>query len=107
MGQDLGDEIGAYRAQFAFDPSSVSGLTSSSTPTSFNAITSPWVQGITKTDGTKPYGPGGSANTGLVPVNINSNVNTLMQAYPNAAGTLQGLPASSTLKSLPGVYYKQ
>ncbi|MXV18006.1 RHS repeat domain-containing protein, partial [Hufsiella ginkgonis] len=106
LGQDVGDEVAAYKAQFAFDPSSVSALTSSSSATSFGGITSAWVQGITKSDGSKPYGLGGAANTGLVPVNINSNLGTLMQAYPNAAGALRGLPANTTLRSIPGIYIK-
>jgi len=107
IGQDVQDEIGAYSAQYAFDPSSVSGLTSSApSPSSLSGITVSWVQGITKSDGTQLYAPGGPAMTGLVPVNINSNMNTLKQAYPSVAGQLNSVPATTLLKNLPGIYYK-
>lgn len=106
IGQDVQDEVAAYSAQYAFNPGSVSGLTSSSTPTSFAGITPTWVQGITKSDGTQPYAPGGVAMTGLVPVNINSNVNTLKQAYPSVAGQLGTVPATTLLKNIPNIYYK-
>ncbi|MFC1226681.1 RHS repeat domain-containing protein [Pedobacter sp. BG31] len=107
LGQDLSDEISAYKSQFAYQPSSISGLTSSSVANSFGGITASWVQGITNTvTGSKPYGAGGSANTGLVPININSSRDALIQAYPNAPG-LRTLPANYMLKSIPGIYYKR
>lgn len=107
LGQDLSDEISAYKSQFAYKPSSISGLTSSSVANSFGGITTSWVQGITNTvTGSKPYGAGGSANTGLVPININSSRDALIQAYPNAPG-LRTLPANYMLKSIPGIYYKR
>ncbi len=107
LGQDVHDEVAAYKAQFAYDPSSVSGLTSSSSAKSFGAITTSWVQGITKSDGDKLYAPGGSANTGVAPVNINTARDGLIKAYPHQAGTLSTLPADFTLKSLPTIYYKR
>ncbi len=64
-GGDVLDEVSAYKAQFGYDPSSVSGLTSSSMLKSFGGITTSWVQGINKSDGSKIYAPGGSANTGI------------------------------------------
>jgi hypothetical protein len=107
-GQDVHDEVAAYKAQFAYDPSSVSGLTSSSSSAnSFGAITTGWVQGITKSDGSKPYAPGGSANTGITPVNINTNRDGLIAAYPGQAAGLKTLPADFTLKSIPSIYYKK
>lgn len=106
IGQDVQDEVAAYSAQYAFNPGSVSGLTSSTSPSSLAGITPTWVQGITKSDGTQPYAPGGAAMTGLVPVNINSNMSTLKQAYPSVAGQLGTVPATTLLKNLPGIYYK-
>lgn len=107
LGQDLSDEISAYKSQFAYKPSSISRLTSSSVANSFGGITASWVQGITNTvTGSKPYGAGGSANTGLVPININSSRDALIQAYPNAP-ELRTLPANYMLKSIPGIYYKR
>lgn len=107
FGQDVHDEVAAYRSQFSYDPSSVSGLTSSSTANSFGAITTGWVQGITKSDGDKLYAPGGSANTGITPVNINTNRDGLIAAYPHQAAVLRTLPANFTLKSIPSIYYKK
>jgi hypothetical protein len=84
----------------------VSGLTSSSVADSFNKITSTWVQGITTSAGDKLYAPGGTNNTGVSPVNINSNRDAIIRAYPNAASQLQSLPTNFTLKSISGLYYK-
>ncbi|WBO84486.1 DUF6443 domain-containing protein [Hymenobacter yonginensis] len=107
LGQDVSDEVAAYKAQFAYDPSSVSGLSSTVVANSFAAITSSWVQGIRLSNGSLPYAPGGSSNTGLVPVNINSTRDILIQAYPHAAESFKGLPANYTLKSIPGIRYKK
>jgi len=106
-GSDVFDEVSAYKAQFGYDPSSVSGLTSSSTVNSFGTITPSWVQGITKSDGSKIYAPGGAANTGIAPVNINTNRAGLIKAYPNQTSVLKNLPATFILKNLPTIYYKK
>jgi hypothetical protein len=100
-GQDVHDEVASYKAQYSYDPSSVSGLTSSSKANSFGSITTGWVQGITKSDGDRLYAPGGSANTGITPVNVNTNRDGLIAAYPHQAAALQTLPADFTLKSIP------
>lgn len=107
VGQDVGDEVAAYRTQYSYDPASVSGLKSSSVVHSINDITSAWVQGITTLTGIKPYAPGGSSNTGVSPVNINSGKAALIKAYPNLASTIQSLPSNFTLKSITGIHYKQ
>jgi RHS repeat-associated protein len=107
LGQDVFDEVAGYKAQFAYNPSSISGLSSTSVANSFGGITPQWLQGIRDPNGNFPYAPGGSANTGLVPVNINSNRDTLIRAYPRAAGAFNGLPANYTLKLIPGAYYKK
>ena len=106
LGQDVHDEVAGYKAQFAYDPSSVSQLPASSVANSFGAITPSWVQGVTGADGSKIYAPGGSSNTGMSPVNINTNRNGLMQAYPHIQG-LGNFPSNYTLKSRPGTYYKR
>jgi len=106
-GQDVYDEVASYKAQYSYDPSSVSGLTSSSKANSFGSITTGWVQGITKSDGDRLYAPGGSANTGITPVNVNTNRDGLIAGYPHQAAALQTLPADFTLKSLPSIYYKK
>jgi RHS repeat-associated protein len=106
-GSDVFDEVAAYKAQFGYSPSSVSGLTSSSKVNSFGGITISWLQGLTKSDGAKIYSQGGSANTGISPVNMNTNRDGLIKAYPHQKGTLSKLPASFTLKDVSTIYYKK
>ena len=107
IGQDVDDEIAAYKAQFAYDPSSVSALKSTSIANSFSSITPKWVQGNQEQpSGNRPYAPGGTSNTGMSPVNINSGRADLIRAYPLAFGQLVGLPLNFTLKSDPSIYKK-
>ena len=105
--QDVYDETAAYKAQFGYSPSSVSGLTSTSVANSFSEITPAWVQGLKDATGSMPYAEGGSANTGLIPVNINSTRDALIQAYPWKAAELRQLPENYNLRTLQGVYYKR
>lgn len=94
--------MAAYKAQWAYDASTVGGLQSS------NDITPSWVQGITKPNGDQPYKPGGSANTGIGPVNINSTRDVLINAYQHLKNILQTYPVNATLKSItPSIYYKK
>ena len=105
--QDVYDETAAYKAQFGYSPSSVSALTSTSVANSFGAITPAWVQGLKDVTGSTPYAVGGSANTGLIPVNINSTRDALIQAYPWNAVKFRGLPANYNIRTLQGIYYKR
>ena len=107
FGGDIFDEIAAYKAQYGYSPSSVSQLTSSSAIKSLEDITVSWVQGITKSDGSKIYAPSGSANTGVSPVNINTNRDGLIKAYPHLKNTLLSLPPSFTLKDIGTIHYKK
>ena len=103
--QDVYDEVAAYKAQFGFSPSSVTGLSSTSVANSFDAITPAWVQGLKDASGNMPYAVRGPANTGLIPVNINSTKGDLIKAYPWVTG-LNYLPANYNIKNTPGIYYK-
>lgn len=103
--QDVGDEVAAYQAQFAYDPKSVSGLTSTSRANSFGAITPQWVQGVTTSTGEQPYAPGGSANTGTAPLNVNSTRADFIRAYPNNPA-MQNLPQNFSIKSIPNAKYR-
>jgi len=96
--QDLGDEVSAYKAQFAYSPSSVSGLSGTSKASSFGGITGAWVQGLNDASGNKLYGPGGSAKTGITPLNMNSTRADFIRAYPNDAN-MQSIPASYRLQT--------
>ena len=104
LAQDIYDEIAAYKSQFAYDPTSISGLKSSSVANSFNAITTSWLQGL---NGGAIYGPGGIANTGIGPLNVNSKRIDIINAYPNYP-SLNTLPANYILKTFyPNIYYKK
>jgi hypothetical protein len=104
LAQDVYDEVSAYKAQFAYSPSSVSGLTSTSVANSFGAITTSWVQGLA---GGTLYSPGGTANTGVSPLNINSTKADFMKAYLGSAA-IKSLPTGFILKnSYPNIYYKK
>ncbi len=111
LGQDIYDEVAAYKAQFAYSPSSVSGLTSTSVPNSFGSITTSWVQGLAGGSLYVPLGhpnyiQGVSANTGVSSININSGKSAFVKAYPNAA-IMKSLPTNFILKNLPTTYYKK
>ena len=95
---DLQDEVNAYLAEFAFDGSSIKGLGASS----FSAITSSWVQGITTSDGVKPY-----ANFSKIPIDINSTLGILMTGYPSLRKSLSNAPIHFTLKNVQGAVYKK
>lgn len=104
--QDVYDEVAAYKAQFAYSPSSVSSLISVSTASSFEAITTIWVQGVLS-EGKAIYAPGGENNTGIKSVGINSTVYDLMQAYPWIASSFRGLPIDLKAYNLPNLYFKR
>lgn len=104
--QDVYDEMAAYKAQFAYSPSSVSSLVSVSTANSFEAITPSWVQGVLLR-GNAIYAPGGRNNTGIRPVGVNSTINDLMQAYPWIASSFRGLPIGLKAYNLPRLYFKR
>ena len=105
--QDVYDETAAYKSQFGYNPSSVSGLTSTSVANSFGAITPTWVQGLRDVTGAMPYAAGGLANTGLIPININSTRDALIQSYPWNAAAFRRLTANYNIRTLPGIYYKR
>ena len=103
--QDIYDEVAAYKAQFAYNPFSVSALSSTSPAKSFEEISPTWVQGLKDGNGNAIYAPGGAANTGIFPVNINSTRDDIIQSYPWNATHLRGLP--SNIRLVPGLYYKR
>ena len=105
--QDIYDEVQAYRAQYAYDPSSVTGLTSTSTISSMQQILPAWVQGIKKPDGSLPYALGGYANTGLTPVYLNSTKADLIRAYPHMRNSLNHRSNTMPFKNMYPMYYKR
>jgi hypothetical protein len=103
FGNDLYDEIAAYRAQFAFNHKSVSGLKSSSNPNSFETITVKWLNDLEGLYKSHPYSDTGSARVGRIPITINSTLDLLTDAYPWMVDTFKKYPgkytASYTIKS--------
>ena len=107
--QDVYDELDAYRSQFAFDPISVHKLQSSSgiAIVRMQDLSVSWLRGLTASNGDQPYSVNGqgSANTGGVPININSTKAELMRAYPNV--NLSNMPDDFSLIDIPGIIYKR
>lgn len=98
--QDLDDETAAYKAQAAFDPSSVGGM-------SINSINNNWLTTLRDSSGQQVYGVGGSAKSGLFGVTINSTVGQLIRAYPATKEALKNLDQSIKLKDFQGIKYKK
>jgi hypothetical protein len=82
VGDDINDEIEAYRAQFAYDPSSISVLPNDSLQArSLREITPRWVLGL-KEGGRRIYQPNDSFGIARISVTIWSNRSDMMEAYP-------------------------
>lgn len=80
--QDIYDEVAAYKAQFSFSPSSVSGLVSGQHINNLSDITPSWVRSIMVGED-KFYTPNGTNKTGVISVDIYSSPEQLNRAYPN------------------------
>jgi len=108
IGQDIFDEIAAYKAQYNFDPSSVIDLNSSSRIKNENDINSSWVQNITMSDGTKPYSLGGAARTGLITINSSSSKADFLIAYPRFNSfDLVNFRNVTIVRDYPGARFKR
>jgi len=76
----LFDEVAAYKAQYAYDPSSVSRIPSSSQINNIGNINATWVRNIQNSaTGSFPYQ---AQHVGIRPVNVNSTVRFMRTAYP-------------------------
>jgi len=86
LGDDLDNELEAYCAQFAYDPSSVTDLPDKySHPASLDGITAQWLLGLTNADGYHQlYMPNGREGIAAQPVNIYSTKKDMEAAYPLA-----------------------
>ncbi|AXY77753.1 hypothetical protein D3H65_28880 [Paraflavitalea soli] len=100
--QDLYDEVEAYKAQFAYDPSSVSSLKSSFVARSLADITPRWVEDLQSAEGEKTY-----RDHSKIRVNIYSGKAVLLMAYPQLASQFSGWADSWTMKEAPNVVYKR
>lgn len=99
--QDLFDEAEAYKAQFAYDPSSVSALRSGSVARTLEEITPQWVEDLQSQDGEKTY-----REHSKIRVNIHSKKATLLMAYPQFEDQFKKLADNWTMKEAPGIIYK-
>lgn len=88
VGDDFEDEIEAYQAQFAYDSSSVSGLTNLyySKVVSPDSITVIWLLGLVDSSGNQIYKPNGRDGIAAQPINIYSDKKAMKAAYPFAPG---------------------
>ena len=105
--QDIYDEIEAYKAQYAFNPSSVSLLPSTSAVTGFDSINKTWIQGLKDNAGTLIYAPGNNNNTGIISIGINATKEMLIQAYPWNRKIFENLPDNYNVLLIRGLYYKK
>jgi hypothetical protein len=79
VGDDIGDELEAYRNQFAYDTTSVSGIHA------FAEMDSAWLRSLKDRDSVPIYSPkiAGRYNTiGLTTVTVDSDTAALKAAYP-------------------------
>ena len=105
LAADVFDEITAYKSQYNYDPSSVSELPSTSIISNINDITSSWVQGL---DGGTVYVPGGRANTGISPLNINSTKYDFIKSHgTHGIQGFKNMIIGVPLRNYSGVYYKK
>jgi hypothetical protein len=80
VGDDIGDELEAYKNQFAYDIGSIPGIHS------FAEIDSSWLRSLRDREGAFLYSPdiNGRYNViGLKTVTIDSDTSALKEAYPN------------------------
>jgi hypothetical protein len=79
VGDDIDDELEAYRNQFAYDTGSISGIHS------FAEIDSAWLRGLKDRDGVFLYSPEANRRynvIGLKTVTVDSDTAALKEAYP-------------------------
>jgi len=100
--QDLYDEAEAYKAQFSYDPSSVSALKSSSVARTLAEITPQWVENLQSPEGEKTY-----RDHSKIRVNIHSGKAVLLLAYPQLENQFKGWADTWTMKEAPNVVYKR
>lgn len=100
--QDLYDEAEAYKAQFSYDPSSVSALKSNSVARSLAEITPQWVENLQSPDGEKTY-----RDHSRIRVNIHSGKAALLLAYPQLESQFKEWSDTWTMKEAPNIVYKR
>ena len=104
--QDIYDETNAYKAQYSFDPKSVTGLNSIEKGiTNYTSINAKWVQGLLHPTKGTIYAPNSINKTAVESININSTIQDLRRAYPSNS-LLRTIP-DGFVRNIPNLYYKQ
>jgi RHS repeat-associated protein len=103
---DVYDELAAYKAEYAFSPQDVVGLSADKPVSNLASLTVDWVGSLKDRNGIHLYAPAPSNPIGIFPININSARDDLMRAFPYQASGFSSLPASYTPKSDPNLIYK-
>lgn len=80
---DMYDELKAYVAQYAYDPSSIGRINPTKFVNSFRDINMNWLTGIKDFNGNLVYGNNIGVSLGRIPVNRSSNMFTILSAYPS------------------------
>ncbi|HLZ86521.1 MAG TPA: hypothetical protein VKQ52_04760 [Puia sp.] len=107
IGDDLDDEIEAYKAEYAYNTAELDPLISVSVPRCFDDITASWILGLQTKKGeylfslTKEDTAG--TKIGLLPVNLNIDLKKLRRAFPCCDVGNSDRP----LKNAEAYYYKQ
>lgn len=99
---DLVDETEAYKAQFAYDPASITSLRSKTIAYAISDITTEWVAGLQSADGEKTY-----REHSRIRVNINSPKPVLLMAYPHLESQFINWADTWTMKQVPNTIYKK
>lgn len=101
--QDLYDETEAYKAQFAYEPASVTALISNSGIRSLDDITPQWVENLRAEEGEEQT----YREHSRIRVNIHSDKAVLLEAYPQLAAHFKGWADHYTMKDVPNMVYKK
>ncbi len=102
--QDIYDEVEAYRAQYIYERQSLNGINPAGIPKELGNLSSAWVQGIIDSNGSKPYAPGGWANTGIYPLNERSSRDDFIKAFPHISPVV--ITHEFLIKQFNNVLYK-
>jgi hypothetical protein len=97
--QDIYDEVAAYKAQYAYKVFD--------NRINYNEITAGYIQNIKDAEGNCPYGYNGKFNTGISTVNINSNKEQLLKAYPWLHENFYRLHENFKIINMPNIHYKK
>ncbi|MDE6549645.1 MAG: hypothetical protein K2L22_11675 [Muribaculaceae bacterium] len=103
---DIFDEIEAYKAQYAYEPSTLSGLNPDLGINAINDINRDWITGV-RSNGTLMYSDGGYCRTGQGYVRVDSPLIFLSIAYSGNTAYTEFINKINNIRQLPYFYYKK